>query len=92
MDKHSTNWGVDHLRKRVIYNLVDLSFIISSAIDCNIAYLYIPDIFPLYKHKKYGYDLKQYAGLILGVLAQLKGTNLKVIWHSSNMDEIEKMA
>ncbi len=76
----------------VVYNLIDLSFIVKCAIEHNITHLYIPDIFPLYKHKKYGYNLKQYEGLVLGILAQLKGTKLKIIWHSNNADQITKMA
>jgi len=72
--------------------LVDLSFIVRSAINHNITHLYVPDIFPLYKHEKYGYNLKQYDGLVLGILAQLKETNLKIIWHPDNAEEIEKMA
>lgn len=92
MEKNSYNWSADHIRKLVIYNLIDLSAIVRTAIDYNIASIYISDIFPLYKHEKYGYKIKQYEGLILGILAQLEGTNLKIIWHSNNINEIKKMA
>ncbi len=76
----------------IIYNLIDLSFIVKNAIEHNVTHLYIPDIFPLHNHIKYGYDLKQYEGLVLGILAQLNGTKLKIIWHPNNADQIAKMA
>jgi hypothetical protein len=76
----------------IIYNLIDLSFIVRSAIEHNVAHLYIPDIFPLHKHEKYGYDLKHYEGLVLGILAQLKETKLEIIWHPNNANRIAKMA
>lgn len=90
--KFSDNWSADHIRKLVIYNLKDLSAIVNNAIRSEISYLYIPNVFPLYKHEKYGYDLKQYEGLVLGILAQLKDTNLTLIWHPDNADEIGKMS
>jgi hypothetical protein len=92
LEKYSDNWGSDHIRKLIIYNLIDLNFIVQSALEGNIRILYIPDIFPLYKHKKYGYDVKQYEGLVLGILAQLKETKLEIIWHPNNADQIAKMA
>lgn len=92
LGKYSDNWGTDRIRKLVIYNLIDLSFIVRSAIEHNVTHLYIPDIFPLYNHIKYGYDLKQYEGLILGILAQLKRTKLEIVWHPNNANQIAKMA
>jgi hypothetical protein len=76
----------------IIYNLTELSFIVRDAIEHNVTHLYIPDIFPLCDHKKYGYNLKQYEGLVLGILAQLKETELEIIWHPNNVNEIAKMA
>ncbi len=92
LGKYSYNWGTDRIRKLIIYNLIDLSFIVRSAIEHNITHLYIPDIFPLYDNKKYGYDPKSYEGLLLGIIAQLNGTKLKIIWHPNNVDQIAKMA
>ncbi len=63
-----------------------------NAIEHDVTHLYIPDIFPLYSHKKYGYNPKSYEGLLLGILAQLKGTKLEIIWHPNNADQITKMA
>jgi hypothetical protein len=91
LGKFSDNWSADHIRKLVIYNLKDLSDIVNSAIRSEITCLYIPNVFPLQNHNKYGYDVKPYEGLILGILAQINGTNLTLIWHPDNADDIKKM-
>jgi hypothetical protein len=91
LDKCSFNWANDHVRKLVIYNLIDLSVIVTTAISRRVEKIYTPDVFPMQEHKKYGYDTKQYDGLILGIKAQLKGTKTKIVWHPDNATEIEKM-
>jgi hypothetical protein len=92
LEKYSSNWVADHIRKLVIYNLLDLSHIVDRAIFDNIIELYLPNVFPLQTHDKYGYDVKPYEGLILGILAQIKDTNLTLIWHPDNADEIKKIS
>jgi len=80
LERFSDNWCVDHIRKLVIYNLVDLSAIVRRAKFSNLTHLYIPDIFPLRNHKKYGYNAKNYIGLIRGIFAQTTGTELTLVW------------
>jgi hypothetical protein len=73
-----------------MYNLIDLSAIVNRAKVSDLDYLYIPNIFPLRNHEKYGYDAKKYIGLIRGIFAQTVGTKLNLVWHQDHIKEINE--
>lgn len=71
--------------------MTNLSIIVNEAIKRNMKALYIPNVFPLQKDEKHGYNLKPYENIVLGIIAQVKDTELKLIWHPLNGEDINKM-